>query len=413
MPMSSRTLNNLGTSDPVALDATSLLKSIGFEPLADKSFQSFEALTFVTLEALIASGVPAGHAGRLFERLKFVLASPPVTDGPVRVYVSCTTPPILRDMNSDRMTCNVRMKFDAIWCDPRLKASTAIRAGDPVLAPHCWKPQFAIPGSTVACKMTRIVYHDPSSGYVRATFRSEGELNLAADESTTAQGIMTLRIRLQVLHDPMDTVELWHPRAHDGLGKETPSAQPVEDGWDRLTNASHPKYTSPDMYTDKYIFVPEFRLCSRDQEDAEVGIEVLTSSYLKELQEDIDVMRASEEGASIDSHGLFLRHVLRKHLNTGEVETHEDKVECLANMLDELTQAGGDDGLDSFDETSGCAKNVSTRLHLQHSPHEDTTFEQRTSLNLLAGPSRCSRTVMLRMAGALLRWTVSFSPHFR
>jgi hypothetical protein len=149
-----------------AYDAGRVLRKIGYEEhegkLAAKGFNSLEQLQFTTLETLLQSGVPAGHAPRMYAMLKHALGTPPPgpfissSDGaarkhsPVRVYVICTAPPVIRDINIARMTCNMRMGFDAIWCDPRF-AGGSVNSGDPVLAPHCWKPRFKIPGTTIQC----------------------------------------------------------------------------------------------------------------------------------------------------------------------------------------------------------------------------------------------------------------------
>jgi hypothetical protein len=56
-------------------------------------------------------------------------------------------------------------------------------------------------GRNAGADVTRVVHHDPISGHIRAQFVATGELGLAADKSATEQGIIALRLRLQVV-DP-------------------------------------------------------------------------------------------------------------------------------------------------------------------------------------------------------------------
>jgi hypothetical protein len=126
-------------------------------------------------------------------------------------------------------------------------------------------------------------------------------------------------------------------------------------------------------YTDKFLFVPEWRLCCRtDANDPEVGFEVLTSTYNKELTEDLELM----EDASLDDethHKLFLRHIFRSHLEDnldGKELNREEKVAVLKRILHKMeaadVQMDADDVIDSFDQTSGEIKDFFTDRDASH-----------------------------------------------
>lgn len=110
------------------------------------------------------------------------------------------------------------------------------------------------------------------------------------------------------------------------------------DEWRELTDSGCPGFVTPAKYTQKHIFTNEYRLSNRHmgakklaelngRKDAEVGIEVLTTSYVKELAMDLAILKQLEQKASSEDCGpidkkeiekeaneIFMKHAFKRHM---------------------------------------------------------------------------------------------------
>lgn len=109
--------------------------------LADAGYETIAQLQFATPELLQSAGVLPGHTGELCARMIENLSSPPITTDPttgkprpVHVFICPRSPPQVRDVNPGRMSCDLSVKFDAVWHDPRLMQhlNPSVKEHDPV-----------------------------------------------------------------------------------------------------------------------------------------------------------------------------------------------------------------------------------------------------------------------------------------
>ena len=302
---------------------------------------------------------------------------------PVKVFMSVLSPPQVQDVDTTRMVCDVRFLFDAIWRDPRLVQSgnVSIRPGDPVVAPWNWRPRFSAVGSSIEFEMTRLTYHDPYHGYLKAQYRAKGTFPL--DEATSA-GRVSIAIKLRLQRFTQDMVQLWHSRR---FKEHNPGVIELGNDWDRFTNPDHPEFVSPSKYTRLNVLAAEYRQCNghtadrgfdnddgddnddepedawgeklSEKKDTAVGLEVLTSTYDNELLDDIQIceMRKDDPGFV---RGIFLANIFKRHLRshpqltdipTRESLTEEHSqwmIDCLKEQYDRMTDnyADEDDGDD-------------------------------------------------------------------
>ena len=302
---------------PVEDTPAKLLEAIGYEQYAkalqEKGCGTMAQLQFVNLDALLSCGVLPVHAAHMFALIQNSLGNPPVLQDtetndpkPVRVYICAASPPVINTVGVHDMTCHMEILFDAVWVDPRLRQSDKTEIGDPVVAPHFWQPRFGCAGATgMQFELVRAVYLDPAQGILRCQYRGKGECPLT---SANDQGHVVIKLKLKLMRFTEKYVELWsprHARASDiGVGM-------LDDGWSRLTdfeweNEQGQRFLDPKEFSEQFIKCPEYRLCNRhgyteDEQDDWlkvdecVGFQVLTSTYGKELEEDLGVSLMLED----------------------------------------------------------------------------------------------------------------------
>ena len=211
----------------------------------------------------------------------------------------------------------------------------------------------------------RVEYHDPYHGSIRGSYRGRGEFPL---NEATSSGLVRLGIKLRSQRFEEDMVELWHPRR---FAEFNPGVKLIPNDWDRYTDPQHHSFVSPASYTTKHVFPHEYRLCNRHaakghedgdnswqisedaswtekvtvKKDASVGVEVLNSTYEKELELDLaECQRRSDDTDFVRR--TFLHHVFSRHSEGVDTNSSESMIECLTlqyqNMTDEY--ADEDDG---------------------------------------------------------------------
>jgi hypothetical protein len=349
-------------------------------------------LQFVTLDVLLACGVKPVHAAHLFAQMKDCLGMPPTTlhEGtkkvqPLRVYICAAAPPMVNGIDQHAMMCEITVLFDAVWADPRLIQGEEVEEGDPVVAPFAWKPKFGCTGTNkMSFEAIRGVYLDPQKGMVRMQYRGTGQCPLA---SANDEGQVAVKLKLRLLRYTDNWVELWHPRHADMIGRA------LDDGWSRLTdrdvNKDNHNFLTPEEYTHEFLLSQEYRLCNRHayQEDEQddflrvdnkVGFQVLTSTYLKEIVEDLvalSMKKGRSEAEALRTVSLD-RFSLKKTREQGETSKLIDARKDLMNQLAEdlsFLDDGSEDSerfvmLHYFGKKSKaiqkklCAKNIAEQL---------------------------------------------------